>query len=197
MMTFVRAVVGAAVIALCAGFMPVSGCAKGCGSAGKVGASHADDFARVGRVTHVGDDMARVRGVTHYGEDLARVGGGRNLGTVGVMGHVDDIAPLTKGQLDATLDNLAVSGAQKTKIMDALEYTQDLLDPLSELLASDDEEATATLKVEAAKLDIKLRSVLTDAQRELLHQELGSAEAIALRLAKDRPITRGSDKVAP
>ena len=107
-MTIVRAVVGAAVIACCAGFIPVGGCAKGCSSAGKV-ASHTDDFARIGArsATHYGDDLARgARGAGQYGDDLARARG--SLGAVGGVAHGgEDIAVhLSKTNLESTIATL-------------------------------------------------------------------------------------------
>jgi hypothetical protein len=105
-MKVVRAVVGAAVIAFCAGFIPVGGCAKGCSSAGKV-ASHTDDFARVGArsATRYSDDLAR--GAGHYGDDLARANR-VGAGAVGGMAHggEDIAAHLSRTNLEATISAL-------------------------------------------------------------------------------------------
>lgn len=106
-MTIVRAVVGAAVIAFCAGFIPVGGCAKGCAGAGKM-ASHTDDFARVGvRSAGYGDDLAR--GATRYGDDIA--GAQRYRGSMVVGGGVthggDDVAVhLSKSNLETAVATL-------------------------------------------------------------------------------------------
>ncbi len=112
-MTIVRAVVGAGVIAFCAGFIPVGGCAKGCSSAGRV-ASHTDDFARIGArsATHYGDDLARgatrygddmARGAGQYGDDLARARG--SIGAAGGMAHggEDVAAHLSRTNLESTI----------------------------------------------------------------------------------------------
>jgi hypothetical protein len=104
-MTILRVLVGGAVIAFCAGFIPVSGCAKGCGAAGKVGARHGDDFARFG-----------TRGAAHYGDDIARGAGRGDLGragryrpgfAVGGVGHgADDLAFASRMELESAVRSL-------------------------------------------------------------------------------------------
>jgi hypothetical protein len=122
-MTIVRAVIGSCVIAFCAGFIPVGGCAKGCSSAGRAGASHADDFARVG-VRNYGDDLARSGtryggGAGRYGDDLAYAGGRYQRGgvVVGGGGHVgDDMAHLSRTNMETTISTLPEAEGAVTSI---------------------------------------------------------------------------------
>lgn len=98
-MTILRGLLGGAVIVLCAGFIPTGACAKGCSQAGRAGASHADDFARIGTrgAAHYGDDIARGAGKygrgAGYADDLAAAGRYRaGAGYAGAAGHVDEVA---------------------------------------------------------------------------------------------------------
>lgn len=109
-MSIVRALVGGAVIAFCAGFIPVGGCAKGCSSAGRAGASHADDFVRAGRgVGTYGDDLYKAGRVGNYSDDIYRAGryqrGGAMVG--GGVGHAgDDLAHLSRTNLETSISTL-------------------------------------------------------------------------------------------
>ncbi len=101
-MTIIRVLVGGAVIAFCAGFIPVGGCAKGCGAAGKVGAGQADDIARlsVHSTAHYGDDLAR--GAGRYGDNLGTAGRYRPGVAVGGVGHTgDDLAFASRMELES------------------------------------------------------------------------------------------------
>lgn len=238
-MTIVRVLVGGLVIAFCAGFIPVGGCAKGCGMAGKAGASHADDFARVGTrgAGNYGDDLAR--GAGRYGDDLSRGGRyGSQPIAVGGVGHVgDDLSHLSKANLESSvatlpeaegavtsiarrptpsgtrldlddagrtfgkdyarsIDDLAVSEAQHGKLMDAFETAQDLVDPVMELLDTDDEPtARERLQLVSLELEANLAGILTPEQLRKFRALFGSPEVVAYRLGKDRPVKRSNDKV--
>lgn len=98
-MTILRGLLGGAVIVLCAGFIPTGACAKGCSQAGRAGASHADDFARIGTrgAANYSDDLARGAGRygrgAGYADDLAGAGRYRvGAGYAGAAGHADEVA---------------------------------------------------------------------------------------------------------
>jgi len=256
-MTILRVLLGGVVIAFCAGFIPIGGCAKGCSQAGKVGASHADDFARVGtRGASYSDDIARgagrYSGAGRYGDDLAGAGRYRPPVVVGGVGNAgDDLAMLSRTHLESSvaalpeaegavaslarkptssgvrldglddagrnfgkdyarsIDDLAVTKRQHDKLMDAFESAQDLVEPVIEALAGDDEpDATADkivaatkarerLQLVALELEAELAVVLTPGQLKKFMAQFGSATVVAYRLGKDRPIKPGNDKVAP
>lgn len=106
-MALFRVVVSGLVIVFCAGFIPVGGCAKGCG---KLAGRSGDDIARTGG--RFGDDIAisssrygRYGG--SYGDDLARSGRYRTGAVVvpgpGVGGMGDDLAHLSRNSLDESI----------------------------------------------------------------------------------------------
>lgn len=258
-MTIVRVLVGGCVIAFCAGFIPVGGCAKGCGAAGKVGASHADDFARVGVASRYGDELAR--GAGRYGDDLAAAGRYKPGYAVGGVAHAgDEAAMLSRASLETriaslpeaegaivsiarrptpsgvaldglddagrtfgkdyakSIDDLAVSETQHSKLMDAFETAQELVDPVMELLGDDETDAEDVvasvrarekLQMVALEFEASLAGVLTPQQLRWFYAQFGSSEVVVYRIGKDKPIKtktatkagaptqRKNDKVAP
>ena len=103
-MQILRALALVAVVVLCGGFVPVGGCAKGCG---KLAGSGGDDVVRTG--ARYGDDIAISS--SRYSDDLGRYSGSRyGTYTPGGRGAVvvppggvhvgDDFAHLSSSQLD-------------------------------------------------------------------------------------------------
>lgn len=112
-MTILRGLLGGAVIVLCAGFIPTGACAKGCSQAGRAGASHADDFARISTrsAANYSDDIARGAGSygkygrgAGYADDLAGAGRYRaGAGYAGAAGHVDEAATMSRSSMESTV----------------------------------------------------------------------------------------------
>jgi len=110
-MTILRGLLGGAVIVLCAGFIPTGACAKGCSQAGRAGATHADDFARISTrgAANYGDDLARGAGKygrgAGYADDLAGAGRYRAGAAYpgGAAGHVDEAASLSRSSMESTV----------------------------------------------------------------------------------------------
>lgn len=244
-MTTLRLALALLVVLLCSGFVPLSGCAKGCGSAGRSG-------ARLGRVGTYSDDLARGLGRGgHYADDLARTGTyqrGMIVPGPALATHTDDLAQLSRVRLDERLaalpeadgavhqlarqpasgrvvgglddtgrtfgkdyarsiDDLAISERQHEQLMDAFEKAQDLAENVIEALEDDDEaspEAASVLRAArqrvqlvAIELEADLGRILSPAQQARFGATLGAGELLIYRIARDRPVHRTSDKVAP
>ena len=181
-MSLVRLVALAAVVVFCGGFIPVGGCARGCGRAGRLASHEADDIARLG-----------VRGgAVRAGEDLA-VSGSRAAEELGVAVSRFHGVSVTS-ELEGA--GLRLSEHQHGEVMDAFDVVQDVAEEVIGQLAngdeSDDNEAEANLSRAAANLETKLAAVLSPEQLQQLHARLGTSEQIALRLAIDPARKRGS-----
>jgi hypothetical protein len=201
-MSIVRAVASVAVIVFCAGFIPVGGCAKGCGRAGRVASHEADDIARIGaRSTAVhagegitvsgsrlGDDLARSG--AHYGDDLARSGAAHadDLARSGAA-HADDLH-LAGVSDELEQSGLRLSESQHDEVMDALQDVAE--EVIGQLADSDDGDDAAQVKRAAAALDARLERTLSVQQVRRFHAKFGSSEAVAYRLAREQRLKQAS-----
>jgi hypothetical protein len=206
-MSILRAVALLAVIVFCAGFIPIGGCAKGCGNAGRVAARQSDDIARLGvRGTAIGagegiavsgarygDDLARSG--AHYGDDIARSGAqyGDDVARAGA-GHADDLAH-TDLHLSGAADDLEQSGlklseGQHDEVMDALQDVAE--EVVGQITDSDDADDDAEVKRAAVALDARLEKTLTREQLRRFHAKFGSSEAVAYRLAREQRLKQAS-----
>lgn len=189
-MSLLRVVVSIAVVVFCAGFIPVGGCAKGCGTAGRAASHGGDDIARLG--VRTGDDLAvsgsRFGAVGVAGEG-AGVTGARYADDIAVTGsHVaDDVA--RDMHVTSIADELETSGIKLTErqhdeLTDALkDVGQEVIGQLADGDDSDDDEDEARA---AAKLDKRLQKTLTREQRQKFHAEFGTSREIVERLAREQ-----------
>jgi hypothetical protein len=204
-MSIVRAVALAAIIVFCAGFIPVGGCAKGCGAAGRVASHNADDVARLGvrsSAVRAGEGIA-VSG-SRYGDDLARSGArygddiARNADDVARTGatHADDLGRAADDlQLTGVADDLEQSGlklseGQHDEVMDALKDVAE--EAIGQLADTDDSDDEAEVKRAAVALETRLQKSLTQQQLRRFHATFGSSEAVAYRLAREQRLKRAS-----
>lgn len=169
-----------AVVVFCGAFVPVGGCAKGCGKM----ASHSDDLARTG--ASYGDDLARggartsdnlaVTGTrysddlavtgTRYGDDLA-AGGAHHTPYGGAAAELDD------------LSKLDLTPAQSKEVSDALDIAKDVgeevLGQLADSDESNDDEARVRLARATKDLETRLARTLSAEQLRQFHATYGSA----------------------
>jgi hypothetical protein len=201
-MSILRAVALLAVIVFCAGFIPIGGCAKGCGNAGRVAARQSDDIARLGvrggavgvgegiavSGARYGDDIARSG--ANYGDDIARAGGGHadDLAHVGA-GHADDLH-LSGAADDLEQSGLRLSEGQRDEVMDALQDVAE--EVVGQITDSDDADDEAEVKRAAGALDARLEKTLTREQLRRFHAKFGSSEAVAYRLAREQRLKQAS-----
>jgi hypothetical protein len=208
-MSILRAVAMVAVVVFCAGFIPVGGCAKGCGAAGRAASHSGDDIARLGvRGTAVGvgaesvavsgsryaDDLARTG---TYSDDLARTGvagHADDLAHTGVAGHADDLAHAADDvHLAGVADELEQSGLklsenQHGEVMDALQDVAE--EVVGQLADTDDEDDAKQIKRAAAELEARLQKTLTAQQLRRFHAKYGTSEAVAYRLGGEQQLKR-------
>lgn len=187
-MSLVRAVVSVALVVFCGGFIPVGGCARGCGRAGRVASHEADDIARLG-----------VRGGVHAGEDLAvsgsrygrySVAASEELGVAGSRLHGASVADDLEGA------GLRLSEQQHGEVMDALDVAKDITEEVIGQLAnsddSDDDEAEATIAQAAVDLELELQKTLTPQQLREFHARMGSSVDLTYRLAREQAAKRAA-----
>lgn len=219
-MSILRAVAMVAVVVFCAGFIPVGGCAKGCGAAGRAASHSGDDIARLGvRSTAVGvgaesvavsgsryaDDLARTG--THYGDDLARTGAysddlartgaagtADDLARTGVAGHADDMAHAADDiHMGGVADELEQSGLKLSEKQhdEVMDALKDVTEEVvGQLADADDEDDTKQIKRAAAELEARLQKTLTAQQLRRFHAKYGSSEAVAYRLGGEQQLKR-------
>ncbi len=209
-MSILRAVALLAVVVFCAGFIPVGGCAKGCGTAGRVASHSGDDIARLGvrsSALHAGESVAvsgsryaddLARSGAHYGDDIARTGAhyGDDIARTGAAGHVDDLAHAADDvHLTGVADELEQSGlrlteSQHDEVMDALQDVAE--EVIGQLADTDDEDDDAAVKRAAADLDTRLQKTLSPQQLRRFHAKYGSSEDVAYRLGREQQLKRAS-----
>jgi hypothetical protein len=174
----VRAVVLVAMAVLCSGFVPVGGCAKGCG---RVASHQGDDIVRVGvrSSTRAGDNIA-IAGA-HYSDDLVR--GGTHYHGGGIATELEQAG-------------LELGEQQSKQVSEALGVAQDIAEEaIGQLLdddGSDDDDAKQKLAKATVDLDATLQRTLTVEQLEAFHAKLGTARDIVDRLTADSVRKRAS-----
>lgn len=194
-MSILRVLALVAVVVFCAGFIPVGGCAKGCGTAGRVASHSGDDIARLGvrsSALHAGEGVA-VSG-SRYADDLARSGAhyGDDIARTGIAAHADDLAHVADDvRLTGVADELEQSGlklteSQHDEVMDALkDVTEEVLGQLAD---TDDEDDDAAVERAAAELDARLQKTLTPKQLRTFRAKYGSSEDVAYRLGREQQL---------
>jgi hypothetical protein len=196
-MAILRTVAAAAVILFCAGFIPIGGCAKGCGQAGRVAARNSDDVARLGvrSTVHAGEGVV-VSGA-RYGDDLARSGAnyGDDIARAGAA-HTDDLAHAADDlHLAGVSDELEQSGlklseSQHDEVIDALQDVAE--EAIGQLADTDDSDDEVEIQRAAVALDARLQKTLTAQQLRRFHAQYGSSETVAYRLAREQRLKQAS-----
>jgi hypothetical protein len=96
-----------------------------------------------------------------------------------------------------SVDDLGLQAAQHEELIDVFGIAQDLAMEVIESLVTDDDDPSAAKTREAARrrlrdaadaLDARLAEILTPEQYAALAAKLGSAELIAYRLGREKPI---------
>ena len=195
-MTIVRALAMVAVVVFCAAFIPVGGCAKGCGGAGRVAAHQGDDIARIGTRGSLGlsgtayaDDLARGGG--RYTDDLARTGGGH----ADDMVHVADDVHVAGFADDLEQSSLKLTETQHSEVKDALKTVGEEL--AGQLAEGDDEEDEQDIKRAASDLDKRLKQTLTREQLRKFRAEFGTSKQVVERLAREQTLKPASAATKP
>lgn len=198
-MSILRAVALLAVVVFCAGFIPVGGCAKGCGTAGRVASHNADDIARIGvrsSALHAGEGVA-LSG-SRYADDIARSGAhyGDDIARTGVAAHVDDVAHVAddvhltgvSGELEQS--GLKLTESQHDEVMDALKDVAE--EVIGQLADTDDADDDAAVKRAATELEGRLQKTLSPQQLRRFHAKYGSSEDVAYRLGREQQLKRAA-----
>jgi hypothetical protein len=212
-MAILRAVALVAVVAFCGGFVPVGGCAKGCGAAGRIASHEADDIARIGaRSTFRAGESAAVSG-SRYADDLARTGRygagvavGDDLARTGRYGAVgDDLAHAGAGVGDDLAhvaddvhtsrfaneleqSGIKLSESEHDEVLDALtDVTEEVIGQLADGDDSDDE---ADEQRTAVQLETRLKASLSREQLRAFHAKFGTSKQLVERVAREQAAKR-------
>jgi hypothetical protein len=193
-MSILRTAALVAIIIFCGAFVPVGGCAKGCGQAGKMAAREGDDIARLGTRTRFGvgaaapagvaDDLARTGRYGAYSDDLAR-------GTT----HADDLAhaadDINTSSFASELEqsSIKLSEKQNDELLDALKDVGE--EVIGQLAEGDDAEDEADIKRAATELDKRLEATLTKAQLRKFHAQFGTSKQVVERLVREQATGSG------
>jgi hypothetical protein len=196
-MSIVRALASVAIVLFCGAFVPVGGCAKGCG---KMAAREGDDIARYGTRSSLGvagaapyaDDLARSGRYGSYGDDLSRAGRhGDDMATTHAGGAAvgDDLA----GELEQS--SLKLNQSQHDEVMDAVKDVGQ--EVLGQLVEGDDEEDEADIKRASAELEKRLKATLTRDQLRRFHAEFGTSKQLLERLVREQGVNPAGGSPKP
>ena len=190
-MSILRAAALVAVVVFCGGFIPVGGCAKGCGRVGRVASHEADDIARLGTRTglHTGESVAV--GGAHYADDLARTSGryGDDLAHTGAA-YGDDLARTAEDIHAPSLadevehSGIRLSEADHDEVVDALKDVGE--EVLGQLADGDDSDDEADLGRTAVRLETRLKATLSREQLREFHAQFGDSRHIVERITREQ-----------
>ena len=191
-MSILRAAALVAVVVFCGGFIPVGGCAKGCGRVGRVASHEADDIARIGTRSTFRTGESVAVGGSHYADDLARTGRyGDDLAHTGAgvgddLAHVADDVHTSSLASELEQSGMKLSEAEHDEVLDALKDVGE--EVLGQLADGDDSDDEADTKRTALQLEARLKATLTRQQLREFHAQFGTSKQIVERLEREQSV---------